>query len=94
MPELDAGHVYHLFVVRSESRAAVQQHLASVGIETLIHYPTSISRQGALAGQSPAACPEAERACADVLSLPLHPALGDEDIDAIATAVKEMTCVR
>ena len=94
MPELDAGHVYHLFVVRTDSRAAVQQHLASLGVETLIHYPTSIPRQGALAGQSPAACPQADRACAEVLSLPLHPALGDQDIDAIAKAVKEMTCVR
>jgi dTDP-3-amino-3,4,6-trideoxy-alpha-D-glucose transaminase len=93
-PELDPGHVYHLFVVRTESRATLQRHLASAGVDTLIHYPIPVPRQAALAGQSPAACPEADRACAEVLSLPLHPALGDQDVDAIALAVKEMTCVR
>jgi dTDP-4-amino-4,6-dideoxygalactose transaminase len=44
-PELDAGHVYHLFVVRSASRQNLQRHLASRGIETLIHYPVPIPRQ-------------------------------------------------
>jgi len=94
LPELDAGHVYHLFVVRCGSREALQQHLASAGVETLVHYPLPISRQQSVAGQSPAACPEADRACEEVLSLPLHPALGDADVDAIALAVKEMTCMR
>ena len=94
LPERDAGHVYHLFVVRSESRAALQQHLAAQGVETLIHYPTSIPRQAAFARSAPAACPEADRACAEVLSLPLHPALADGDVDAIAAAVKETSCVR
>jgi len=94
LPECDAGHVYHLFAVRSRSRAALQQHLAAQGVDTLIHYPIPLSRQGAFGGTAPAACAEADRACAEVLSLPLHPALADGDVDAIAATVKETSCVR
>jgi dTDP-4-amino-4,6-dideoxygalactose transaminase len=86
-PERDPGHVYHLFVVTAGERDALQAHLASDGIETLIHYPVSIPQQPALAGERPDDCPVAARLCAGVLSLPLHPALRDGDIDDIAAAV-------
>jgi dTDP-4-amino-4,6-dideoxygalactose transaminase len=87
LPERDAGHVYHLFVVRTAWRDALQAHLAANGIETLIHYPVSIPRQPALAGQHPADCPVAARVCDEILSLPLHPALRDDEVDEIAAAV-------
>jgi dTDP-3-amino-3,4,6-trideoxy-alpha-D-glucose transaminase len=51
LPERDHGHVYHLFVVTTGERAALQAHLAAHGIETLIHYPVPIPRQPALAGR-------------------------------------------
>lgn len=86
-PEFDAGHVYHLFVIRTRHRARLQQHLAAHGIETLVHYPIPIPRQPALAGADPAICAEADRACGEVLSLPLHPALRREDIETVARAV-------
>ena len=56
-PECDAGHVYHLFVVRSAERQTLMASLAARGIETLIHYPVPIPRQPALAGSEPADCP-------------------------------------
>jgi len=74
-PECDGGHVYHLFPVRSSSRDALKAALGRAGIETLIHYPVPIPRQPALASESPAACPVADRVCAEILSLPIHPAL-------------------
>jgi dTDP-3-amino-3,4,6-trideoxy-alpha-D-glucose transaminase len=86
-PERDAGHVYHLFVVRTAARGDLQAHLAAHGIETLIHYPVPIPRQPAMSDVEPADCPIASRACDEVLSLPLHPALGDADVDRIAEAV-------
>ena len=85
--EFDAGHVYHLFVVRTKHRAELQQRLAADGIETLVHYPVPIPRQPALASQDPADCPEAARACEEVLSLPLHPGLTDQDVAAVAASV-------
>lgn len=87
-PELDAGHVYHLFPVRAEHRDHLQQQLAASGVETLIHYPVPIPRQPALAGALPADCPVADRVCAQVLSLPLYPALADEDASMVAAAVR------
>ena len=85
--EFDAGHVYHLFPVRTPRRALLMQHLVADGIETLVHYPVPIPRQAALTSQSPADCPEATRACEEVVSLPLHPGLTDQDVAAVAAAV-------
>ncbi len=88
-PEHDAGHVYHLFVVRSGHRAALQAALAARGIETLIHYPVAIPQQPALAAAAPSPCPVAERAAAEVLSLPLHPAMSTGDVDRVADAISK-----
>ena len=92
--ERDRGHVYHLFVVRTAGdarqagvRDALQAHLASRGIDTLIHYPLPIPRQPAVAAATPAECPLAIEACNAVLSLPLHPRLHEDDVDDIALAI-------
>jgi len=86
-PERDPGHVYHLFPVRSPSRAAVQARLRDAGIETLIHYPVPISRQPAIASQQPADCPVANRVCEEVFSLPLYPSLPDAAIRQVVDAL-------
>ncbi len=86
--ECDAGHVYHLFVVLSPARAALQARLAACGIETLIHYPVPIPRQPALAETEPAECPIASRVCDEVLSLPLYPHLKDTEVARIVRAIK------
>jgi dTDP-4-amino-4,6-dideoxygalactose transaminase len=90
-PECDAGHVYHLFIVRCRdhaARTALQAQLAAQGIETLIHYPVPIPRQPALDGTHPADCPIAARVCDQVLSLPLYPALAEADVNRVADAVR------
>ena len=91
-PSCDPGHVYHLFVVR-QPRAAptLQAHLAARGIETLVHYPVPIPRQPALAAIDPAECPVAGRACDELLSLPLHPALRDDDVDEVRVHAVDAT---
>jgi dTDP-4-amino-4,6-dideoxygalactose transaminase len=86
--QFDAGHVYHLFVVRSRRRAALQSQLAALGIETFVHYPIPIPRQPAMAAQHPVDCPEANRACDEVLSLPLYPGLTPADRDAVAAGIR------
>ena len=88
LPERDRGHVYHLFVVRTDERDALQADLAGKGIETLIHYPLPITRQPALTAEHPDDCPVAARLCGGILSLPLHPALRDNEVDEIAAAVR------
>jgi len=86
-PELDPGHVYHLFPVRSVARDAMQAHLQSAGIETLVHYPIPIPHQPALATEQPAECPVATRVCSEVFSLPLYPSLGDAAVSEVVGAV-------
>ena len=87
-PELDAGHVYHLFPVLTRNRDALQAHLKARGVETLIHYPLPIPRQPALASEQPAQCPVADRICSEVLSLPLHPGLTGRAVDEVAAALE------
>ena len=83
-PELDAGHVYHLFPVLSDRRDAVRERLQARGVETLIHYPVPIPRQPALAGERPAECPVADRVCDQVFSLPLHQGMTRDTVRTIA----------
>ena len=86
-PEMDAGHVYHLFTVRADDRDALQAHLVAAGIGTLVHYPLAVPRQPAFADLAAASCVEADRVAAEVLSLPLHPAVTDAMVDDVATAI-------
>ncbi len=90
-PECDAGHVYHLFPIRAALRDRVRGRLDAAGIGTLIHYPTPITRQPAMAPHEPAACPVADAVCGTVLSLPLHPDLSEADVDVVADAVRTAT---
>jgi len=86
--EMDAGHVYHLFVVRTPERQRLQDALRARGIDTLIHYPVPIPRQPALASEAPSVCPVADRACAELVSLPLYPSLAPEAVEEVAAAVR------
>jgi dTDP-3-amino-3,4,6-trideoxy-alpha-D-glucose transaminase len=88
VPEYDAGHVYHLFPVRTGRREELQQHLRASGIETLVHYPVPLTAQRAFAPFAPAHCAEAARAAREVLSLPLHPRLEDADIVRVTEAAR------
>ena len=87
--QMDAGHVYHLFPVRSPRRTSLQAHLRAAGIETLVHYPVAISQQPAFASTDPADCPNAIHAADEVLSLPLYPGLPLESVEAVADAVRK-----
>ena len=86
-PLADAGHVYHLFPVRSANRQDLQARLRGAGVETLSHYPVPIPKQPALASEQPADCPVANRVCDEILSLPLYPSLREDAIDLIAAAL-------
>jgi dTDP-4-amino-4,6-dideoxygalactose transaminase len=86
--EHDAGHVYHLFPVRTPDRDAFMAHLAALGIGSLIHYPIPIPRQQALASAPASSCPVADRVCGEICSLPLHPHLSNDDADRVVEAAR------
>lgn len=85
-----AHHVYHLYVVRSAERDALQEHLRRNEVGTLIHYPVPIHLQEAYRGMEyrEGAFPAAEEACRQVLSLPLYPHLTLECVERVAEAVR------
>ena len=82
--------VYHQYVVRTPRRDALRAYLAERDIETGIHYPVPLHRQPAWIrtfGEGPA-LPRAERAAREILSLPVHPDLTDEEVEHVADAVR------
>ncbi len=82
--------VWHVFVVRTPARDALQEHLRQAGVETLIHYPVPPHLQGAFASLDlPAGSnPISEAIHREVLSLPMGPHLADDDVDTVIEAVR------
>ena len=86
-----AEPVWHLFVVRTARRDALQHHLAQHGIGTQIHYPTPphLSPAYAHAGGKQGDFPIAEKLAAEVLSLPIGPHVSAAQIDHVCAAVRD-----
>jgi perosamine synthetase len=80
-----AMHVYHQYTIRASQRDRLQTQLAEAGVGSGVYYPTPIHRLPSY-GQD-LDLPETERACREVLSLPVHPALDPADVEAIVAAV-------
>ncbi|WP_457098557.1 DegT/DnrJ/EryC1/StrS family aminotransferase [Microbacterium sp. P5_E9] len=89
LPDPGAGdHVFHLFVVRTPERDRVQAALEAAGVGTAIHYPTPPHRQPAYRGLAHRPLPTAERLAAEVLSIPLQPALTDGQVERVAEVLR------
>ncbi|GAA4010220.1 DegT/DnrJ/EryC1/StrS family aminotransferase [Sphingomonas humi] len=86
-----ADPAWHLFVVRSARRDALQASLAEAGVQTLIHYPIPPHRQEAYAdlGLGAGAFPIAEQLAGEVLSLPIGPHLIREQAEQVVSAVRK-----
>ncbi len=85
-----ARHVYHVYTIRTEDRDGLHAALGSDGIQTGIHYPIPVHLQPAYAdlGYGPGAFPNAEKAAAEVLSLPLYPELSTRAIEDVVGSLK------
>lgn len=75
-----ANHVFHLFVIRTETRDDLQQYLLKNGIETVIHYPIPPHKQKALQDFNQLSLPITEKIHREVLSLPMSSVLTDDEI--------------
>ena len=80
-----AVHVYHQYTIRSERRDELMQQLADQGVGSGVYYPIPTHRLPSF--DLDLDLPETAKAAAEVLSLPVHPALSDEDLATIVEAV-------
>jgi dTDP-4-amino-4,6-dideoxygalactose transaminase len=78
---------YHLAVVRVRDRDTIRRRLASMGIETAIHYPVPCHQQAPYRRFAVAQLPVAEQAAAEVLSLPIFPQMTDAQFARVRQAV-------
>jgi dTDP-4-amino-4,6-dideoxygalactose transaminase len=91
LPQIDepTAHVFHLFVVRVQNRDELQAYLRERRIQTLIHYPNAIPFEPAYAylNHTENNFPVAAQLQLEVLSLPLHPFLSQEQIEYVCEAI-------
>lgn len=84
--------VYHLFVIRSSQRDQIKEQLDKNGVETGVHYPIPIHLQlpyRRIYNYAEGSFPDSERLAEEVLSLPIHPGLRDEEVKYVCDQVKE-----
>ena len=85
--------VYHLYVIRSDDREALMDHLKKAGIGTAIHYPIPLHLQRAYASWQYRAgdFPVAEKTSAEIVSLPMFPHLTPEQQSVVADEMRAFT---
>jgi dTDP-4-amino-4,6-dideoxygalactose transaminase len=80
-------HSYHQYTIRCGNRDELRAELAERGVGSAVYYPTPIHRLEAYDWYEGPALPASEAVAEQVLSLPVHPNLSDEDVETIADAV-------
>ncbi|MFO8050512.1 MAG: DegT/DnrJ/EryC1/StrS family aminotransferase [Thermoplasmatota archaeon] len=84
-----AEHVYYLYVIRTGERDALREHLRKKGISTGIHYSVPVHRMPYI--ESPPELPVTERIVREILSLPMHPLLSEEEQKTVIEGVREFS---
>jgi len=85
----DATHVYHQYTIRVNRRDEFAERLRERGVGSAVYYPIPVHRQKPFValGYGEQQFPVAERLCAEVISIPVHPSLTDDDVTAVIAAV-------
>jgi len=85
--------VYHLYPIRVRDdsvRDQFREHMKTRGVETGVHYPIANHLQPAMADRGkPPVLPQAEALARSTVSLPMFPALSDQDVQAVISAVRD-----
>lgn len=84
-------HVWHLYVIRTDRRDALQEHLKKSGVSTGIHYPIPIHLQPAFSDldYKKGDLPVTEKISDEILSLPMYPGLEQGQIEYVAQKINE-----
>ena len=81
-----AEHVYYMYVIRTGQRDKLATYLKERGIETGIHYPVPLHQQPCI--KANVRLPITEKYADEILSLPMYPQLGEDEVQYVASAVK------
>lgn len=85
------NHTWHQFTIRSSRRDDLQAFLKEREIDSMIYYPVPLHFHAPYRryGEGEGSLPETERAAREVLSLPIHPHLTDEQVSWVSRSVSE-----
>jgi dTDP-4-amino-4,6-dideoxygalactose transaminase len=89
LPHPMADHVWHLFVIRSDQRDALQKQLAVHDIQTLIHYPIPPHQQVAYKDWNEFSFPLTEQIHREVLSLPISQVMTDAQASRVVEVLNK-----
>ena len=82
-------HIYHQYVVRIPRRDEAKALFQAEGVGCGVFYPVPLHRQACFAAYSgDASCPVADKACGEVLALPVYPELTDGQVDTVADLLR------
>lgn len=86
-----AESVYHVYAVRHPRRDELKKHLEANQIGCALHYPLPLHLQKCYAflGYKPGDFPVAEKSARECLSLPIYPELTDEQLQRVASVIRE-----
>ncbi|MCB9541813.1 MAG: DegT/DnrJ/EryC1/StrS family aminotransferase [bacterium] len=89
-PRRIGEHVFNQYVIRARDRDRLARHLAAHGVGTMVYYPEPLHLQPCFAhlGHRQGDFPEAERACREVLALPVHPELAEGAIERVVEVIR------
>lgn len=83
----EENHVWHLYVLKTNSRERLMEYLKGKNVSTLIHYPIPPHKQAAYSEFNHLNLPVTEKIHKEVLSLPIDPTMSQKDVDIVIESI-------
>jgi dTDP-4-amino-4,6-dideoxygalactose transaminase len=83
----EASSAYALYTIRVADRDAVKAKIDAAGVGTGLFYRLALHQHPAFRGVQARALPVSEQLANEVISLPIHPDLGEDEVDRVIAAV-------
>ena len=81
----NSKHAFHQYTIRSKKRDSLQEHLTKEGVGSVIYYPSALHKEKIFDCKE--SLEQSERFAREVISIPVHPSLSEEDLEKVCGAV-------